>query len=169
MIARGSGSPVDRVPSDLWHDVLIDASAKCLGDQLRSEADAENRNAPRDGFADELQLLPDIREIIVSRHRAAHEDEPIGGAGIGTAAAAIQVQVLKRDVMPLKGIGNHPETLERDVTERQHLGGHASLWPRLPGNGLASHHSGPLAYARLRPASGGGRRASAGSPHGSYG
>src|SRR5437016_5620658 len=149
-IARGSGSPVDRVPSDLWLGVLIDASAKGLGDQLRSEADAENRQPPRDGFVDELQLLPDIGEIVVGRHRAAHEDEPIGRAGIGMGCAAVQVHVLIRYRLFLEGLGNHPEALKRDVTERQHLAGHASLWRRLPGNGLASRHSGPRLYTRLQ-------------------
>src|SRR5437868_569982 len=77
-IARGGGGPLHGIPADLRGAVLVHASAEGFGDQLRSEADAENRRAARNGLANNLQLSPGIGEIVVGRHLPAHENERIG-------------------------------------------------------------------------------------------
>jgi len=66
-------------PADLPCPVQEDAAAKCTGDHLRAEADADDRTPPVDRLPDQALFSdqPRVLGFVVDAHRPAHHDEQI--------------------------------------------------------------------------------------------
>ena len=70
---------VDGVPADLGARGRADVRADGAGDQLRAEADAEERHLAVDRLADEVGLVgePRVLAVLVGMHRAAEDHDRV--------------------------------------------------------------------------------------------
>ena len=95
-----------------------------LGDELRAEADAENRNAALDGLAHQADLGLEMRVLVdlVDVHRAAEKHEPAvaveGRLGVRVAA---EVHVADTEAGALEERVERAEDLVGDVLADEKL------------------------------------------------
>src|SRR5438093_8218980 len=117
-VPRRGFRPVNRIPADRFHGIRVHAGPQRFGDQLRSEADSKNRLPQRDGLADQIELLPDVGQIVIGGHRTAHEDKPISSANVGLSTVAeVEIGVLAPYSLRGERIGDEPEIFNREVAE----------------------------------------------------
>jgi hypothetical protein len=90
-------SDMDLLPTYFGHGARVHCTAKSFRDQLRPEADAEDGQAAGGGGADQIELAMQEREVVVGAHCAAHEDEAVGGGGVGDGVAGVEVEGVERD------------------------------------------------------------------------
>ena len=85
--------------ADFFDGTGIDAGPQCFGDQLRPQADAQDGLSQRDRGADQIELLTDKRQIVIGRHRAAHDNERSGAFDIRGFPALVKIDVLAGDTV----------------------------------------------------------------------
>jgi len=118
-------SRVEPVPADLGHGVGPYVAAHGLGEQLAPETDAEHGFVRRHGFADRVQLGPQVREPVglVDVHRAAQHYESVVATDVrlrGRFAAEVDVTDAEAG-RPEQRI-EVAERLGGDVLENEQLG-----------------------------------------------
>ena len=139
--------------------VAAHLGTQASGDQLRAQADAQQRLPPLDSLGNQRSLPVEIREWIVGRHGAAHEDQAGVGGDIGKRRAiAVEVGIFAsrcRAPQAADRSGRHPQ---------KERGGKPGLFTvlRPPGNGSGSRRTFPFRCTGLRPTSADSPASSAG-------
>src|SRR5581483_4611242 len=68
-------SEANRRETDLFHRIWVHPRSECLCDQLRAEAYAQYRKTTIEGLSNARDLPRDPRQIVIDRHRSAHQNE----------------------------------------------------------------------------------------------
>ena len=90
---RGSRH-ADRIPAHFELGVLIDFSSQDIGNELRAEAYAQDREPALDGGPDQGFFVPQpgVKPMLIDIHGAAHDDQKIHGLDGGRGVAAIPMR-----------------------------------------------------------------------------
>ena len=111
---------IDRPPADLLHRVVKHSGAKRFGDQLRTQTDTQDWLVLRYCLCNVMEFLPDVEDLVVSRHGPAHENQ---GSGIGdrnsSARGPEEIGVFKINRVASQHIRNQTERFERNVAKRE--------------------------------------------------
>ena len=128
---------LDLQDANLGHRSGADLAAERLGEQLVTEAEAEERHLPlghRFANRGALRLQPRVGVVLPDIHRAAHRPERIVGAEVRDRLPFVELYRGPFDVIFAQKIPEHAGMFDRDVLEDENSrfgGGHGALPRRL--------------------------------------
>ena len=115
----------DVIPADFFLAVGFNLGAKGARDELRTEADAEDRDTALHRIVDQAHLGNEVRMIrhVVDAHRPPEDDEPVVAieAGLRIRMAA-EVDVTDADAGSFQQRVQGAQDLERNVLANKDLG-----------------------------------------------
>ncbi len=144
----------DVVPADLLYRVRAHRCAQRLGDKLRTEADAEGRDAPLDRISNHahLGLEVGVGVGLIDAHRSAEDREPVVAvqARLRVCAAAEVHVAIPEPVAPQQRI-QCPEDLPGHVLKDEKLR-HYARSSEGPHSAMSGRTAGSAPQHRLDPA-----------------
>lgn len=126
---------VDGSPADFRYRIPIDAGAEGMGEQLGPEANAQDRYVTPHRLLDQLELTPDVFQLVVDRHGASQENQA-GEAGRKALWGQLTktIHVVVPEPHAVEHGGQRPQVFLGNVTEGQERFGHGvargqRVWP----------------------------------------